>query len=129
MAAHGPSVPGPADPPDDLPDVDEISLVVSRRMDHVGVEVLARRSDLFDHHEVAVESPVVGALDHGPADGGGQRRPAAAGHVEALVPASAVARRIELADRAAGAVRAADRKEVPAEGDLPRLLAGTSVDA
>src|SRR5581483_1518519 len=115
VAADRPRVAGSADVADDLADVDEVPLLEGGRMDQVGVEVLAGGAELLDDDEVPVETPVVSPLRDRPAHRRGERGAATGRDVEALVAAAAVPRGVELADRAPGAVRAADREEVAVE--------------
>src|SRR5207342_1507031 len=58
VAAHRAGVAGPADAADDLADVHEVAAMEGRRMDHVGVPVLAPLPQSPDHHVIAVESCV-----------------------------------------------------------------------
>src|SRR5215207_1605997 len=110
-------VAGPADAANDLADVDLITALERRRMDHMRVPVLAPLRQSPDHHVVAFKTRVVCALDDRPCRDGRQRRAAAGGDVESLVEPPAVAEGSELADRTARPVRAAHREEVAVELD------------
>src|SRR3954447_7036909 len=112
MAADGSSVARLADEAHGLTDVDQIPLLERGRVDHVCVPVLPPLPEAAEHDEVAVEARVVRALDDRPGDGRRQGCAAAGGDVEALVDAAAIARRAELADRAACPVGPANRVEV-----------------
>jgi hypothetical protein len=84
---------------------------------HVGVEVAAPLAFAVDQQVVAVEDRVVAAAQDATIADGDQWRVAGGDDVEALVATTAAARGAEFADRAAGAVRALDRKDVVVVGD------------
>jgi hypothetical protein len=82
----------------------------------VGVEVGAILAFPVDQQVVAVEDRVIAGTQHLAVANGDQRRAAGGDDVEAIVSAATAARSAELADRAAGAVRALDREDVAVEG-------------
>jgi hypothetical protein len=102
---------------DSLACVDAIALADEGRAGHVGVEVAAVLAFAVDQQVVAVEDWVVAGAQDAPVANRCQRRVAGGGDVEALVGAAAAAGGTELADRAAGSVRALDRKDVAVVGD------------
>src|SRR5436190_16277950 len=128
VAADGPRVASLADVADDLPDVDDVSLLERGGMDHVRVPVLPPLAQPPEHDEVAVQAPVVGALDDGAGGDRGQRRAAVGGDVEALVAAAAVPRRVEVADRPSRPMRAADGEKVAVELDAPGVSPASADD-
>src|SRR5918996_2324480 len=107
-------VSGPADVADDLADVDEVALSQPRGTRHVRVPVPAPLPKALDDDEVPVEPGIERPPDHDAGAGRGERRPAARGDVEPLVPAAAVARGAELPDGASRPVRRPHREEVAA---------------
>jgi hypothetical protein len=117
VAADRDRVAGLANGADPLPLPDPLAPVDQGRPWHVGVEVAALLAFAVDQQVVAVEDRVVaGAQDPAVADGD-QRGLAGGDDVEALVGAAAAAGRAELADVAAGPVRAPDREDVAVERD------------
>jgi hypothetical protein len=116
LTTDGAGVAGLADHADPLTGPDPVTVVDQRRVQHVGVEVAALLSFAVDFQVVAVEDRVIAGAEHAAAGGGDQFGPAGGEDVEAFVDAAAVARRAELADRAAFAVRALDREDVGVVG-------------
>jgi hypothetical protein len=115
VAADGAGVAGLADGADSLAGPDTIVAVDSGRADQVGVEVAALLALAVDQQVVAVESRVVAPAQHAAGRSGDQGRAAGGDDVEAFVAAATVAGGAELADRAAGPVRAVDREDVGVE--------------
>ena len=111
-----------ADVAHDLADVYEVAPMEPRGMNHVRVPVLPSLPQAPEHDVVAVEACVVRTPDDGPGGDGRERRAAAPGDVEALVPAPAVAGGVELPHRAPGPVGSANREEVAMQLDAAGLL-------
>jgi hypothetical protein len=112
-------VAGLADFADRLPRPDLLPHVHQGRVRHVGVEVAAILAFAVDQEIVAVEDRVIAGLEDAAVADGDQFGPAGGDDVEALVGATAVARRPEFADRATAAVRPLDREDVGVVGGRP----------
>jgi hypothetical protein len=78
-----------------------------------GQEVAALLAFAVDQQVIAVEDGVIAGLQHAAVGDGDERRLAGGDDVEALVGAAAVASGAELANGAAGPVRALNREDVP----------------
>jgi hypothetical protein len=122
VAADGAGVAGLADRADSLAGPDPIAAVDEGRSDQVGVEVAAVLALAVDQQVVAVEDRVIADPQNAAGRRGDKGRAAGGDDVEAFVGAAAVAGGAELADRAAGPVRAIDREDVVVERS--RAVAG-----
>jgi len=101
---------------DSLADIDALATVDQGRSGHVGVEVRAVLTFAVDQQVVAIENRVIAALEYLAVTDRDQRRIAGGDDVKALVGAAAVAESTEFSDRAAGAVRALNGKDVAVGG-------------
>lgn len=117
MAPDRARVAGLPDRADPLASVNSLAALDERGAGHVGVEVGAVLAFAVSQQIVAVEDGVE-ARAQDPAAADGDEGSAAGGDdVEAFVPATAAARRAELADVAAAAVRSRDREDVVVVGE------------
>ena len=117
VTADAARVAGLADGADPLALPDPLATMDQGRPWQVGVEVAAALPFAVDEDVVAVEDRVVAAAQDAAVGDRDQLGAAGGDDVEALVGAAAGARRAELADGAAGAVRPLDREDVAVEGD------------
>jgi hypothetical protein len=117
VAADGDRVAGLAHASDSLPGIDVIALLDCGRTGHVTVEVAALLPFAVDQEVVAVENWVIAPAQDSTAANGDQRGIAGGDDVEALMRAAAAAGSAELADVAAGPVRALDREDVVEVGE------------
>lgn len=122
VAADGAGVAGFAYRADSLAGPDAVAGMDRSRADQVSVEVGAVLALAVDRQVVAVEDRVEAGARHLAGRDCDQRRAATGDHIEAFVPATAAARRAELADRAPRPVRPIDREDVGAELDSAGLV-------
>jgi hypothetical protein len=120
VAADRAGVSGRADRADPLACEESVAWPGEGRPGQVRVEVAAALAVAVDEEVVAVELRVMAYAADTTSSDGDERRSAACDDVEALVGASAAARRAELADRAAGPVRSRDREDVAVKGGPAR---------
>lgn len=102
---------------DALAGVDALAAVDQGWPRHVGVEIGAVLGFAVDEEVVAVEDRVVAAAKNLAVADGDEGGVAGGDDVEALMGAATAAGGAELADVAAGAVRAVDRKDVVVVGE------------
>jgi len=112
VAADRAGVAGLADGADSLAGLDDVAGARQGPLEQMGVDEVAGCAAVVDEQVVALEVGLVGTLEDAAAVDGLQRGAAGGGDVEALMGAPAVAGGAEVADRAAGAVRAADGEDV-----------------
>jgi hypothetical protein len=110
-------VAGLPDLTDALTRVDALTAMDQGRSRHVSVEVRAVLAFAVDQEIVAIEDGVITGSQHPAIADRHQWRIAGGDDVEALVGATSVARNAELANRAAGAVRALDGEDVAVVGE------------
>jgi hypothetical protein len=117
VAAGADRVAGFANSADALSLPHPLALTHARRARHVGVEVAALLAFAVDQQVPAVEDRVVAAAQDAAIADGDQRGAAGRGDIEAFMDATAAARRVVGADRAAGSVRSLDREDVAVIGE------------
>ena len=110
-------VAGLADGADPLPLPDPLALLDRSRTGQVGVEVAAPLAFAVDQQVVAIEDGVVARAQDAAVADRDQRGLAGGDDVEALTGATAAARRAELADGAASAMRPLNGEDVAVVGD------------
>jgi hypothetical protein len=116
VAADGGGVAGLADLAHSLAGPDSVAALDEGGAGHVGEEVAAVLAFAVDQQVVAVEHRVVAPAQDTAVAHGDERRAAGGDDVEAFVSAPTAARRAELADIAATAVRPLDREDVVVVG-------------
>lgn len=112
VAAGADGVAGFADGADRLPLPDPLASVNRGRDRQVGVEVAAALGFATDQQVVAIEDGVVAAPQHTAVADGDQTGTAGGGDVKPFVDATAAARGVKFADRAADAVGSLDWEDV-----------------
>jgi hypothetical protein len=116
VATGAGGVAGFADETERLALPEALAAVDGSRARQVGVEVAAVLAFAVDQGVIAIEDWVEAGPAHATVADRDKPRAAGGGDVEAFVDAAAVARRVELADRAAETVGTLDREDVAVVG-------------
>lgn len=116
VTADADRVPGLPHRTDPLTGVDAFAAMNQRQSRHVSVEVSAVLTFTVNQQVVAVENRVVSGAEHPAVANRNQRRAAGGDDVEPFMPATTTARRTELTDVAARAVRTINGKDMVTVG-------------